>query len=91
MATRKSKSRKQSDDYVAKRNKNNDAVRRSREKARQKHLATQKRVTALKAENEYLEERLQLLAKELKFLKDLFLAHTGKPMKDFKGPQLSFN
>merc|ERR1712004_913269 len=49
--------------YTEKRQKNNDAVKKSREKTRQKAKETMERVT--------------LLAKELTFLKDIFMAHAG--------------
>jgi len=62
-------------DYLAKRSRNNEAVRRSREKARMKAKETNDRVSQLKQENEMLEERIKLLTKELTFLKDIFLAH----------------
>lgn len=64
-------------DYLAKRSRNNEAVRRSREKARMKAKDTHERVSQLKQENEMLEERIKLLTKELTFLKDIFLAHAG--------------
>ncbi len=54
------------------------AVRRSRVKSRMRTQQTLERVNQLKTENELLEEKIRLLTKELGFLKDLFLAHTGK-------------
>jgi len=63
--------------YSEKRQKNNDAVKKSREKTRQKSKETMDKVSQLKQENEMLEERIKLLAKELSFLKDIFLAHAG--------------
>jgi len=63
--------------YIEKRSKNNDAVKKSREKTRQKAKETMEKVTQLKQENEMLEERIKLLAKELTFLKDIFMAHAG--------------
>ena len=65
-------------EYLNKRARNNEAVKRSREKARLKAKETTERVTKLKTENEKLEERIKLLSKELTFLKDIFLAHAGK-------------
>jgi len=65
-------------DYQSKRARNNEAVKRSREKARQRAKETHDRVSKLKQENERLEERIKLLSKELTFLKDIFLAHAGK-------------
>ena len=72
------KSEEGDNDYLAKRSRNNAAVRRSREKARMKSKETNDRVSNLKQENEMLEERIKLLTKELTFLKDMFLAHAGK-------------
>ena len=65
-------------EYLAKRLRNNEAVRRSREKARIRADQTHERVKRLRKENESLEERLKLLTKELKFLKEVFKTHTGK-------------
>ena len=80
--------------YTEKRQKNNDAVKKSREKTRQKAKETMDKVSQLKQvrnmflwnipttfaqqrflfqENEMLEERIKLLAKELTFLKDVSL------------------
>ena len=67
-------------EYLAKRLRNNEAVRRSREKARIRADQTHERVKRLRKENESLEERLKLLTKELKFLKEVFKAHTGKTL-----------
>ena len=69
---------KQDNEYLNRRARNNEAVKRSREKARQKAKETHDRVSKLKSENEMLEERIKLLSKELTFLKDIFLAHAGK-------------
>jgi len=66
---------KDSKDYKEKRDSNNKAVRASREKAKKKTEETCKRVAELKADNDRMEERIKLLAKELNFLKQLFLAH----------------
>ena len=54
-------------DYLAKRSRNNAAVRRSREKARSKAKDTNDRVSLLAQENEMLEERIKLLTKQIKF------------------------
>ena len=75
-------------DYLSKRARNNEAVKRSREKARQKAKETHDRVSRLKQENERLEERIKLLSKELTFLKDIFLAHAGTDRDLFR---LSFS
>jgi CCAAT/enhancer binding protein (C/EBP) gamma len=63
--------------YCEKRNKNNEAVKKSREKTRMKAKDTMEKVSELKQENEMLEERIKLLSKELTFLKDIFMAHAG--------------
>lgn len=68
---------KKDNHYCEKRQKNNDAVKKSREKTRQKTKETMDKVSQLKQENEMLEERIKLLAKELTFLKDIFMAHAG--------------
>jgi len=65
------------EEYLNKRARNNDAVKRSRQKAREKANETSSRVQKLKTENEKLEEKIKLLSKELTFLKDIFLAHAG--------------
>jgi len=64
--------------YKEKRNKNNDAVKKSRQKTKVKSEETMKKVSRLKKENEELEERIQLLSKELTFLKDIFLSHANR-------------
>ena len=64
-------------DYLAKRARNNEAVKRSREKAREKAKETTDKLSKLKVENEKLEGKVKLLSKELDFLKRVFLAHTG--------------
>ena len=66
-------------EYLAKRLRNNEAVRKSREKARIRADQTHERVKRLRKENESLEERLNLLTKELKFLKEVFKAHCSRP------------
>jgi len=72
------------EDYLNKRARNNDAVKRSRQKAREKANETNSRVQKLKNENEKLEEKIKLLSKELTFLKDIFLAHAGQYLKYLK-------
>ncbi|XP_025154930.1 CCAAT/enhancer-binding protein gamma isoform X1 [Harpegnathos saltator] len=53
------------------------AVKRSRVKSKLRTLHTLERVNQLKVENELLEEKIKMLTKELGFLKDLFVAHSG--------------
>ena len=68
---------KEGGEYQEKRQRNNVAVKKSREKSRAKAKDTHQRVARLKKENEDLEMKVQLLAKELSVLKDLFLAHAS--------------
>lgn len=68
---------KNSKEYAEKRENNNKAVKASREKTKKKTEDTVRRVEELKADNDRMEERIKLLAKELNFLKQLFLAHDG--------------
>ncbi|CAB3229630.1 unnamed protein product [Arctia plantaginis] len=65
------------DDYRRKRDRNNEAVKKSRFKSKQKTQETFTRVSNLKAENQVLEDRVKTLTKELQFLKELFLAHAS--------------
>lgn len=68
---------KSSDEYLARRERNNIAVRKSREKSRAKAKETLAQVDKLRKENEMLEQKVTILSKELSVLKDLFLAHAG--------------
>nr|APG79785.1 CCAAT/enhancer binding protein gamma [Mesocentrotus nudus] len=75
---KKSGCEKDSDEYKRRRERNNEAVRKSRQKSRQKASETEVRVTELKKENADLEQRVTLLHKELELLKDLFLTHANE-------------
>ena len=68
---------KNSDEYRRKREKNNMAVKKSRTKSKQKTMETLHRVNALKAENVELQQKIDILSKELRLLKDLFMAHAN--------------
>lgn len=50
------------------------AVKRSRVKSKQRTQLTQAKVKDLKIKNQVMEEKIKNLTKDLKFLKDLFLA-----------------
>jgi hypothetical protein len=63
---------KSTKEYREKRERNNIAVRKSREKNRYQIMETQKRVKELEDENSALQSKITLLSKELKVLKDLF-------------------
>lgn len=60
---------KGSEEYIIKRERNNVAVRKSRTKAKLKHIETQMRVGELTEENEQLRNRVAALQKELNALK----------------------
>lgn len=68
---------KNSDEYKKRRERNNMAVKKSRNKSKMRTAQTMQRVNELKDENERLETKVKILSKELSFLKDLFLAHAG--------------
>merc|ERR1712004_362000 len=72
---KKNQSKAMDKEYEIRRQKNNDAVRKSREKAREKAQTVSKRIDFLKSENEKLEEKKKLLRKELSMLKEMFLAY----------------
>ncbi|KAI5632681.1 basic region leucine zipper domain-containing protein [Phthorimaea operculella] len=67
----------ESDEYRARRDRNNEAVKKSRFKSKQRTQETFTRVSKLKQENQVLEEKVKTLTKELQFLKELFLAHAS--------------
>ncbi|KAH3772952.1 CCAAT/enhancer-binding protein gamma-like [Dreissena polymorpha] len=74
---KRQKMSKDGDEYMARRERNNIAVRKSREKSRAKAKETVEQVNKLRRENEMLEQKVTILSKELSVLKDLFLAHAG--------------
>lgn len=63
---------KHSDEYRLKRDRNNIAVRKSREKSRIRVQDTEKRVKELEEENGQLQSKVAMLTKELNVLKNLF-------------------
>ena len=60
------------DEWRHKRDRNNDAVRKSREKSKKRIQETEYRVKELEEENRQLQSKITLLAKELNVLKSLF-------------------
>merc|ERR1712061_551051 len=75
------KSKQESDmdeEYVKKREKNNAAVKRARQKAKEKSQQTFQRIQIIKNENKELEERIKAMSKELSTMKDLYAQYTGK-------------
>lgn len=79
MSSGKAKKRldKDSDEYRMRRERNNLAVRKSRDKAKMRNLETQHRVLELTAENDRLQKRVEQLSRELSTLRNL-LSATGQ-------------
>lgn len=69
---------KGSDEYKKRRERNNIAVRKSREKAKQRSRETEKRVSELMRDNDSLRKRVDLLGNQLNVLKTL-LTNVGVP------------
>ncbi|KAG8198183.1 hypothetical protein JTE90_006928 [Oedothorax gibbosus] len=69
---------KASDEYRRRRERNNIAVRKSREKAKIRSRETERKVSELVRENDFLRKRVELLSKELNVLKSL-LSNVGVP------------
>jgi len=67
--------------YSAKRERNNEAVKKSREKSKKKAEETMKRVKRLREDNKMLEGKIEEQKKTKKFLKDLFLQQTTNKME----------
>ncbi|XP_040187332.1 CCAAT/enhancer-binding protein beta [Rana temporaria] len=63
---------KHSDEYKVRRERNNIAVRKSRDKAKIRNMETQHKVLELSAENERLQKRVEQLSRELTTLRNLF-------------------
>jgi len=79
---------KEDPDYEEKRRKNNEAIRKSREKQKQKQKETQAQVDALKQENQQYEGQIKELEGQMEMLKGIFKAHAmrgaaaaGQPAK----------
>ncbi|RWS13173.1 CCAAT/enhancer-binding protein gamma-like protein [Dinothrombium tinctorium] len=68
---------KDSDEYRRRRERNNLAVKKSRNKSKLKTQQTLERVKQLKDENDELQQKIEILSKELRLLKDLFMAHAS--------------
>ena len=61
--------------YEERRRKNNEAIRKTRAKAKAKQEQTQQRLTSLKKENDDLEARIRDLAAQLQLMKNILEAH----------------
>uniref|UniRef100_A0A914Z4D1 BZIP domain-containing protein n=1 Tax=Panagrolaimus superbus TaxID=310955 RepID=A0A914Z4D1_9BILA len=62
------------DDYQMKRQRNNVAVCKTRQKKRQEEQETNEKVNKLKEENEVLERKVEAMKSELKLLKEMIVA-----------------
>ncbi|CAH4023727.1 unnamed protein product [Pieris brassicae] len=76
------------EDYRKRRDRNNEAVKKSRFKSKQRTQETFTRVNKLKAENQMLEEKVKTLTKDLEFLKTLFMEYASKSDSKFEGIDL---
>ena len=65
-------------DYFDKRKKNNEAIKKTREKAKARREETDRRIKHLRSENEDLESRIQKLRAELLIMKEIYENHTKK-------------
>ncbi|XP_006013560.1 CCAAT/enhancer-binding protein beta [Latimeria chalumnae] len=63
---------KHSEEYKQRRERNNVAVRKSRDKAKLRNMETQHKVLELSAENERLQKKVEQLTRELTTLRNLF-------------------
>ncbi len=68
---------KDSEEYRQRRERNNQAVRKSRDKAKIRNMETQHKVLELAAENDRLQKRVEQLSRELSTLRNL-LSATGQ-------------
>ncbi|XP_074599319.1 CCAAT/enhancer-binding protein gamma-like [Brevipalpus obovatus] len=68
---------KESEEYRKRRERNNQAVKKSRTKTKIKTIETLARVNELKKENDNLKQKILTLSKELNLLKELFAAHVS--------------
>jgi CCAAT/enhancer binding protein (C/EBP) gamma len=76
-AKKKRRLDKESEEYKARRERNNIAVRKSRDRSRAKAKETDEKLNDLRRENSCLEQKVEILSKELTVLKDLFLQHAN--------------
>ena len=68
-------------EYLQRRERNNIAVQKSRQKTRLHAKGMTQRVEKLRSENEHLERQVEILSKELYILRDLFKeAHLGNQL-----------
>eukprot|EP00092_Neocalanus_flemingeri_P018401 GFUD01019914.1.p1 GENE.GFUD01019914.1~~GFUD01019914.1.p1 ORF type:complete len:109 (-),score=32.78 GFUD01019914.1:121-447(-) len=73
-------------EYQAKRAKNNAAIKRTREKAKAKAGQIEMKVENLKTDNKRMEDQINVLDREMEFLKDIYNAHTQTTTQGPSGP-----
>jgi len=71
--------KKDDPDYEEKRRRNNEAIKKSREKAKKKQSETQAQVDALKKENERVEGQIKTMEGQLEVMKGILKAHAAAP------------
>jgi CCAAT/enhancer binding protein (C/EBP) gamma len=69
---------KDTEEYRKLRDRNNEAVKKSRTRTKLRTQSTLDKVEKLRGENTKLEDRIEGLKKELELLKELFVSHAGK-------------
>ncbi|CAB3364171.1 Hypothetical predicted protein [Cloeon dipterum] len=83
---------KDEDEYRRRRERNNEAVKKSRVKSKLRSQATHERVQQLQMENTKLEEKIGFLASEVEFLKDMLCAnHSDIKTEDSNRVQTMLN
>ena len=68
-------------EYWAKRAKNNEAIKRTRDKARVKAQETEAKIELLRDENRKMEQQISVLDKEKDFLQNMFKMHSEAQQK----------
>eukprot|EP00090_Calanus_glacialis_P002450 TRINITY_DN11836_c0_g1_i1.p1 TRINITY_DN11836_c0_g1~~TRINITY_DN11836_c0_g1_i1.p1 ORF type:complete len:107 (-),score=35.58 TRINITY_DN11836_c0_g1_i1:105-425(-) len=63
-------------EYLEKRAKNNEAIKRTRDKAKAKATETETRLENLRTDNKRMEDKISVLDQQMKFLKDVYHTHT---------------
>lgn len=77
MTSRRGQPNKDSDDYRRLRQRNNEAVKKSRTKSRVKQQQTQERVAQLRKEHDDLVRQVEILKHRLDVYKEIFLKQAG--------------
>ena len=73
---------KEDPEYQKKRDKNNEAIKKTRAKAKAKSKETETKLEKLKTENKELENQINVLGQQMDFLKDVYHTHTETSIND---------